>query len=192
MQRDPTPLSPLLRPSGRPNCKIRMPRRYIDELPPQPPVFPDLISDMQLPSTPSPLPSPTISESLSNPLDNAANITYETLPNSYGVYRSYASGCPSYTPDDLYSLGQVSDSRTFSQDPNPYANANRPWWAKFGSSLQNAQNQYFAPFLNASVFHLMSWFYSGSNLKSLGELDRLVLDVILVLFVIIFARNLLD
>jgi hypothetical protein len=30
-----------------------------------------------------------------------------------------------------------------------------------------------------TTFRLMSWFYSGSNLKSLGELDRLVNEVIL-------------
>jgi hypothetical protein len=49
----------------------------------------------------------------------------------------------------------------------------------FGSSSQNIQEPYFAPFMNASVFRLMNWFYSGSNLKSHGELDRLVTDVIL-------------
>jgi hypothetical protein len=37
----------------------------------------------------------------------------------------------------------------------------------------------FAPFLNATVFHLMSWFYGGSNMKSVTELDKLVHDVIL-------------
>jgi hypothetical protein len=49
----------------------------------------------------------------------------------------------------------------------------------FGSSLENLETSYFTPFLNASVFRLMKWFYSGSNLKSLGELDRLVNEVIL-------------
>lgn len=39
--------------------------------------------------------------------------------------------------------------------------------------------QTFAPFLNATVFRLMSWFYSGSNMKTLAELDALVNDVIL-------------
>ncbi|OSD02392.1 hypothetical protein PYCCODRAFT_1498917 [Trametes coccinea BRFM310] len=38
---------------------------------------------------------------------------------------------------------------------------------------------FFAPFLNASVFRLMRWYYSGSAVKSAGELDRLVHDVIL-------------
>ncbi|KAF8228570.1 hypothetical protein L208DRAFT_1290706, partial [Tricholoma matsutake] len=38
---------------------------------------------------------------------------------------------------------------------------------------------YFAPFLSTCIFCLMSWFYGSSNLKSLGELDRLVDEVIL-------------
>lgn len=37
----------------------------------------------------------------------------------------------------------------------------------------------FAPFLNMTVFRLMSWFYGGSQMKSLAELDSLVNDVIL-------------
>ena len=31
-----------------------------------------------------------------------------------------------------------------------------------------------ALFLNRMVFYLMSWFYSGSNMKSVGELDQLI------------------
>lgn len=54
-----------------------------------------------------------------------------------------------------------------------------PWWSVFGSSLENLETKCFAPFLNASVFHLLKWFYSGSDLKSLGELDHLVNEVIL-------------
>jgi hypothetical protein len=54
-----------------------------------------------------------------------------------------------------------------------------PWWSSFGSSLQNITNNYFAPFLNTSVFHLMKWFYNESNSKSLTDLDNLVDNVIL-------------
>ncbi|KIL57074.1 hypothetical protein M378DRAFT_33014, partial [Amanita muscaria Koide BX008] len=38
---------------------------------------------------------------------------------------------------------------------------------------------YFHPFPNASSYHLMNWFYSESNSKTLGQLDRLVQQVIL-------------
>ena len=49
-----------------------------------------------------------------------------------------------------------------------------PWWSVLGSKAEN----YFTSFVNASAYHLMSWFYSGSTMKSPGELDCLVMDVI--------------
>jgi hypothetical protein len=42
------------------------------------------------------------------------------------------------------------------------------------------QANFFAPFLNVTTFLLMCWFYNGSPMKSLAELDRLVNEVILV------------
>jgi hypothetical protein len=102
---------------------------------------------------------------------------FTTNSNSYGIYRVYPHGRPSYTPDELHTLHQVSDSPTFVKDPS--ASESRAWWAPLGSSLKGIQENYFTPFLNASVFRLMTWFYGGSNLKSLGELNRLVNEVIL-------------
>ena len=101
---------------------------------------------------------------------------FETASNSYGIYCVYPGGRPTFTPDELYTLNQVADSSNFTQDTS---SRTRPWWSVFGSSLENLETNYFAPFLNASVFHLMKWFYSGSNLKSLGELDCLINEVIL-------------
>ncbi|KAF9555020.1 hypothetical protein CPC08DRAFT_643501 [Agrocybe pediades] len=37
----------------------------------------------------------------------------------------------------------------------------------------------FVPFLNATVFRLINWYYSGSNLKTQSSLDSLVKDVLL-------------
>ena len=104
--------------------------------------------------------------------------SYQTSPNSYGVYRSYPSGCPSYTPDELYTLDSVSDSTTFAMSLGEESADTRPWWSPFGSSLQSLHKDYFTPFLNASVFRLMHWFYNGSNTKSLTDLDQLVQTVI--------------
>ena len=102
---------------------------------------------------------------------------YHTQTNSYGVFRSYLFGIPSYSPDDLYSLDEVSDSSTFATDStSTRLSDERPWWSSFGSSLNES---YFAPFLNASVFRLMSWFHNGTNNKSLSDLDSLAKDVIL-------------
>ena len=44
---------------------------------------------------------------------------------------------------------------------------------------QTTRNNLFAPFLNATVFQLMDWFYSGSSAKSVAELQSLVNDVLL-------------
>jgi hypothetical protein len=39
--------------------------------------------------------------------------------------------------------------------------------------------EFFAPFLNATVFRLMDWFYSGLSMKSVAELQSLVDNVLL-------------
>ena len=148
-----------------------MPQRYRDELPPQPPP----IASVEQAGT----------SDGANPDDNDIQLSenrpdllaFTTDSNSYGIYRVYPHGRLLYTPDELHMLQQVSDSSTFVKDPS--TSESRTWWSPLGSSLVELRENYFAPFLNASVFRLMSWFYGGSNLKSLGELDRLVNEVIL-------------
>jgi hypothetical protein len=144
-----------------------MPKHYCDELPPQPPpISPPKIVEPE---------DPYDHGSQSSDLPETPAHTMEA--NSYGVYHVYPQGPPSYTPDELYSLQNVLDSPTFVKDVvTPEA---RSWWSPLGSSLEGFQESFFMPFLNVSVFRLMTWFYGGSNLKSLGELDRLVHDVIL-------------
>jgi hypothetical protein len=73
-------------------------------------------------------------------------------------------------------MAHFSDSPTFVKTPDSLGA--KPWWSGFGSSMRSPTN-YFVPFLNATTFRLMSWFYSGSVMKSLAELDRLVNEVIL-------------
>ncbi len=60
----------------------------------------------------------------------------------------------------------------------------KQWWTAFGRAepdllLTQAHNNFFALFLNATVFHLMNWFYSGSSTKSVAELQSLVDNVLL-------------
>ncbi|KIL64223.1 hypothetical protein M378DRAFT_78516 [Amanita muscaria Koide BX008] len=43
----------------------------------------------------------------------------------------------------------------------------------------NVNHSYFQPFENPSSYLLMKWFYSGSNAKTLAEMDRLVQEVLL-------------
>lgn len=101
----------------------------------------------------------------------------DTEPNSYTIFRRYHRSYPTLYPTEDASLSQVSDAPNFAISKNE--SNKRPWWGAFGASEQSVKDDLFKPFLNISTFYLMDWFYSGSNLKSLTELDRLVTDVIL-------------
>lgn len=79
-----------------------------------------------------------------------------------------------FTPDDRYTLRAVSDCSNFTKDPE--SEEGRSWWSTF-KSIQPTNP--LGPFLNATVYYLMNWFYSGSSQKSFQELDKLVHEVIL-------------
>jgi hypothetical protein len=154
------PLSPNVRPSGLPNRKTRRPARYhdfMDELPPPPPpIVPDIHNDDVLDAGPS-------------------NTIYTTPPNQFGVFHVFDRGLPTYVPNEFHSLENLSDSPNFTavSDTAP------SWWTGFGSSLRHLEESWFAPFLSASAFRLMNWFYGVLTVKSLIELDRLVHEVLL-------------
>ena len=109
--------------------------------------------------------------------DPLPDISFQTLPDRFGVYHIYPQGKPLYTPDESYSLSEVVNSPNIATEPSA---ASDRWYAPYGSSMEDAISAAsYAPFLNISVFLLMSWFYSLSNSKSHAELDRLVNNVIL-------------
>ena len=87
--------------------------------------------------------------------------------NSFGVYRKYALGPPTITPDEAFTLSSMSDSISIARDP-----ADAP------SNVETPPSNYFAPFLNASMFLLMSWFYNSKGTISFNEVDKLVHKVI--------------
>lgn len=98
-----------------------------------------------------------------------------TAANGYGLFRSYLT-VPLTDPETHVSIEDVCDSSTFAVAKPKEGN----WWRGFGTkTVQNASENIFAPFLNATTFRLMRWFYAGSSMKSLGELDSLVKDVLL-------------
>ncbi|KAH9961631.1 hypothetical protein BGW80DRAFT_1231820, partial [Lactifluus volemus] len=124
---------------------------------------------------------------------------FRTEPDRFGVFREYAHGQPSITPDQFHSLSDISDSPYLALDP--FSNSHHPRHTTFGSDPQkitfnidsdNWQQSHaradaartpnlpaFAPFRNASVYRLMTWFHRPSNTKSIGELNSLVHDVLL-------------
>lgn len=39
----------------------------------------------------------------------------QTIVNSYGIYRVYPGGMPSFTPDEIFNIASVTDSPNFTQ-----------------------------------------------------------------------------
>jgi len=168
------PLPQATRSSGRPARTIRLPKRYRDELPPAPPI-------------PIPDPEPIAEQTQESPTEKPELVrespnTFRTAPDSYGVLREYLPGKPSITPDELYSLTGVSDSPylvTDSSDSPPNDSAFPSPLRTLYKAATSAAQSFFAPFRNASIYRLMTWFYSSSNTKSMSELNSLVNDVLL-------------
>jgi hypothetical protein len=162
--------SPPPRPSGRPNRRLRLPRRYRDDLPPN--------SNSPIFAVPEPEEEPVESPGRASPESRELpkSTVFCTEMNSFGVYRIYALGPPTITPDELFSLFSVSDSISIARD------SNASWWSSFGSSslesVENGAPDYFAPFFNPSTFLLMSWYFNGSSIKSYADVDKLIHDVI--------------
>ncbi|GLB38146.1 hypothetical protein LshimejAT787_0500110 [Lyophyllum shimeji] len=114
---------------------------------------------------PSPTPEPEIEHS-----------TVEIEPNEFGLYRVYTSYLTNDSEENL-CLDDLCDDPGISAARNTLDK--RPWYSGFSSHISVAKSHFFTPFLKATVFRLMSWFDSGSNMKSLTELDALVNNVIL-------------
>jgi len=91
--------------------------------------------------------------------------TFHTESDSHDLFCEYHGGFPSYDPENSMSLDHLSDGPTFHRAP--------------ASPLSSPCKNYFAPFLNATTWRLINWFYSSSPQKSLQDLDCLVQDVIL-------------
>lgn len=158
------------RKSGLPRRKTKLPQRFQDILPPRPLVA----APIQVVETPQP--------SQHEP-EIPAVPEFKTEPNSFGIYRIYKSGEPSFTPDDNFRIGNVSDGPNFIQDQ---PRARSTWASPFGTNF-TGHNQpsgseptpSYLPFKNMSIFRLMRWFYDSSLTKSLGTLNNLVYKVLL-------------
>jgi hypothetical protein len=92
-----------------------------------------------------------------------------TKPNDFGIFREYLTGIPSLTPKEFSGMDNLYISPTF---PQSELSPSSP----IGT---NPRLNFFAPYLNVSTFRLMHWYQVISSTKSLGELNRLVKDVLL-------------
>lgn len=138
--------------AGRPKRNYRLPARY-DDVPPV---------------GPTPLAPPTIlphmapgSLALPRVILHVRD-TIRTGSNIFGILREYPHR-PSYDPDASVASSDLSNYPTTSNtQPTDHTHTTRehshppPW-----------------PFQNMSIYLLMEWLITGSNQKSLGEMDKL-------------------
>jgi hypothetical protein len=185
---------PETRSSGLPARRTRLPARYQDAAPiplPRRRIRHPVDVDDDLPADPPPLVSfseSSVGLSDATPLasqesdasSSSQDLSFRTLSDRFGVYRVYPAGKPPYSPDETYILSDVVNSVNIATEPST---TSRPWFAPYASSIESLettlQHTPYAPFLNMSVYLLMSWYYNYSKIKSQGELDRLVNEVIL-------------
>jgi hypothetical protein len=119
------------------------------------------------PVTPSPIPSP------SPPPPEP--IVFETDPDEFGLYRTYTT-FPSTDPEADQTLADISETPLGPQQPNSPPSS---WWKDFRIAFHTVRENIYHPFRNATTFRLTNWFYSGSNTKTVAEMDSLVQDVLL-------------
>lgn len=139
---------------------------YIPHMPPKRVIQPPSHSYSQLQNTRSPSPIPQAD-------------VIKTDRDEFGLYRVYTS-YPHTNPDEMRDLESRCDAPGFATSSRI---GEKRWWTGFCRSIPDlsvGNSNFFAPFLNATVFRLMNWFYSGSSSKSIAELQSLVDDVILV------------
>ncbi|KAG6808669.1 hypothetical protein H0H92_003308 [Tricholoma furcatifolium] len=103
----------------------------------------------------------------------------ETEPDAMGLFRCYSGPLPSHDPDQHLTIHHVADAPTFIKQGNsPEAHPLNGFGPQATEIAAEEQTSPFAPFLNATVFRLMNWFYQSTT-KTLADLDSLVNDVIL-------------
>lgn len=145
---DPAATSPSIA-SGRPKRSHRLPARYRDILP--------------TPPTPAanPIPEPESTGSRIKRLTLIVRDRLITAINVFGIWRDYPHR-PSYDPDALVNSEDLSNggSQPVTNVPSPTSTLPPPW-----------------PFENMTIWRLMNWFHSGSNLKTEAEVNRLAEEI---------------
>lgn len=117
-----------------------------------------------------PIPSPSPPPRQTHP-----GIAFDTQPDEYGLYRHYLT-MPSRDPDESKDIFSLCDSTGLEstetlEPPDPKKIA-------AGLPPMEIDEENWGPFANESIFNLINWQLTCSNLKSAGETNRLVQEVI--------------
>lgn len=170
-QRIPTP-PVFVPPPTRSGRARKFPKKFVDFLPNSATQLPHLPARPPRPIAQPRAPSPP--RIIREPTPPLQPTVIRTPPNDFGLYREYTT-YPSVDRDDQEDLDALCDAPGLATAPQQP----KSWWKAIGIPYPTHKSGLFAPFLNATVFRLMNWYYSGSNTKSIAELDSLVKNVIL-------------
>ncbi|KAJ3542003.1 hypothetical protein NM688_g6018 [Phlebia brevispora] len=126
---------------------------------------------------PPPDPTPSVHSSPTpEPIEEAPKPLLETEPDEFGVFRRYYRD-PMRKPDEAVDdLVDSPDIEPQVEVPKEYETPGRTFRRALGKVVQAAMN-WFAPFLNPTVFRIMHWTYTQSHEKSHNEMNRLVHNV---------------
>ncbi|RDB18275.1 hypothetical protein Hypma_000641 [Hypsizygus marmoreus] len=136
-----------------------------------------------LPEPPPPAPEPPCDDPDSTPPPVESAFTWKgikTATNSFGLFREYPT-TPTHNPDDAITLANLSDSTA---PPSVVENA-LPTVSRMALPVLDGEGSSIGilpqaavswlPFSNSTIFGLMNWMWTGSALKSVGEMAKLVL-----------------
>ena len=135
----------------------------------------------QLPAPPSPLPEPLVAfegiepnPETSLPSCEVVWRAIKTTRNSFGLYREYPN-IPTHNPDNTLCLLDLVDNSPPINEKELSASVSMP--LSLQDSISNSMSSNatsFFPFNNSTIFGLMSWMWTGSSMKSIGEMKKLV------------------
>jgi Plavaka transposase len=104
--------------------------------------------------------------------------TVHTIRNTFGMYREYPK-IPTYNPDDILTLANLTE---YNKAPELEEETPRPPPAiiqaiqqiPITSNSEHKTRNMYAPFANSSIHGIMDWMWSGSAMKSLEEVSKLI------------------
>ncbi|KAJ7085928.1 hypothetical protein C8R44DRAFT_651073 [Mycena epipterygia] len=127
------------------------------------------------PTTPAPITEDPFDSDATPPPTVSAYVWegVKTVKNSFGLYREYPS-IPTHNPE------KHANSTALSNIPPPVGLADSidtrlaPTTSSMAPASTAESASSFSPFKNSSIFGLMNWMWTGSAMKSIAEMDKLV------------------